>query len=103
MTGLVLMLGSVLGWIRFPELSAATLGLLLQAFLMHMVEDAFLIQLFIGNHIQIVPGTDWLISPMNGLLMSLFFIALGLGLRPFRKRRMSPVSKSDLRSLPEAV
>jgi hypothetical protein len=28
------------------------------AVLMHMVEDAFLIQLFTGNHIQIMPGTD---------------------------------------------
>jgi hypothetical protein len=68
-----------------------------------MVEDAFLIQLFLGNHIQIVPGTDWLISPMNGLLMSFFFIVLGIGLRQYRKRRMSLASKSNLRSLPEAA
>jgi hypothetical protein len=204
MTALVLMLGSALGWVRFPDLSGITLGLLLQAFalglvpqfiknifeeapwrgylapkvyslglhdfaghaivglvwgawhipyylffldravlssfstldlwiyiplaiwvmiswavvygeirlltnsfwpavLMHMVEDAFLIQLFLGNHIQIVPGTDWLISPMNGLLMSFFFIVLGIGLRQYRKRRMSLASKSNLRSLPEAA
>jgi Type II CAAX prenyl endopeptidase Rce1-like len=73
------------------------------AVLMHMVEDAFLIQLFIGNHIQILPGTDWLISPMNGLLMSLFFIALGVGLRQFRKRKMEPASKGNLRTISEAV
>lgn len=73
------------------------------AVLMHMVEDAFLIQLFIGNHIQIMPGTDWLISPMNGLLMSLFFIALGVGLRHFRRRKMSVASTGNLRTVSEAA
>lgn len=59
------------------------------AVLMHMVEDAFLIQLFTGNHIKIMPGTDWLVSPMNGLLMSFFFIVVGVGLRNLRKRKQS--------------
>ena len=72
------------------------------AVLMHMMEDAFLIQLFIGNHIQIKPGSDWLISPMNGLLMSFFFIVCGVGLRQLRKQKISPASKSDLRIISEA-
>jgi membrane protease YdiL (CAAX protease family) len=59
------------------------------AVLMHMVEDAFLNQLFTEHHIQIVPGTDWLVSPVNGLLSIVFFIALGVGLRQLRKRKMS--------------
>jgi len=42
---------------------------------MHAVEDAFLPQLFEKRLIELVPGTDWLISPMNGLLNDLFFIA----------------------------
>jgi hypothetical protein len=58
------------------------------ALLMHMVEDAFLIQLFTEQHIQIIPGTDWLVSPMNGLI-SIFFIAIGFGLRQLRKRKQS--------------
>jgi hypothetical protein len=73
------------------------------AVLMHMVEDAFLIQLFTGNHIQIRPGTDWLISPMNGLLMSLLFIALGVGLRQLRKRKMPAASKGNLGIVSEAA
>jgi hypothetical protein len=73
------------------------------AVLMHMIEDAFLIQLFTGNHIQIVPGTDWLISPMNGLLMSLFSIAVGVGLRQIRKRKMSVASKGNFRTVSEAA
>jgi hypothetical protein len=59
------------------------------ALLMHMVEDAFLNQLFTEHHIQIIPGTDWLVSPMNGLISIFFFIAIGVGLRQLRKRKMS--------------
>jgi len=59
------------------------------AVLMHMVEDAFLNQLFTEHHIQIVPGTDWLVSPVNGLISIFFFIAMGVGLRQLRKRKMS--------------
>ena len=57
------------------------------AVLMHMVEDAFLNQLFIDNHIQIVPGTDWLVSPVNGLIGIVLFAALGVVLRQIRKRK----------------
>ena len=73
------------------------------AVLMHMVEDAFLFELFSGNYIQIKPGTDWLISPMNGLLMSLFFIALGVGLRQVRKRQMWVTSNGNFRTVSEAA
>ncbi|UCC89498.1 MAG: CPBP family intramembrane metalloprotease [Anaerolineales bacterium] len=57
------------------------------AVLMHAVEDAFLNQLFTDHHIQIVPGTDWLVSPMNGLISILLFIGLAVGLRRLRLKR----------------
>lgn len=59
------------------------------AVLMHMVEDAFLNQLFTEHHIQIIPGADWLVSPVNGLISIFFFIALGVALRQLRKRKQS--------------
>jgi len=65
------------------------------AVLMHMVEDAFLNQLFTEHHIQIIPGTDWLVSPMNGLISIFFFIALGVGLSQLRKRRQSVTLKGN--------
>jgi hypothetical protein len=68
-----------------------------------MVEDAFLIKLFTENFIQIRPGTDWLISPMNGLLMALLFIALGVGLRQFRMSKTLLASKSNLRTVSRAA
>lgn len=57
------------------------------AVLMHMVEDAFLNQLFIDNHVKIVPGTDWLVSPVNGLIGIVLFALLGIVLRQIRKRK----------------
>ncbi len=59
------------------------------AVLMHAVEDALLFSLVIDHHIQILPGTDWLISPMNGLISIVFFLATGVGLRQLRKRKLS--------------
>jgi hypothetical protein len=56
--------------------------------LMHTVEDAFLNQLFTEHRIQIMPGTDWLVSPMNGLISIFLFMAVAVGLRELRKRRM---------------
>jgi membrane protease YdiL (CAAX protease family) len=58
------------------------------ALLMHAIEDAVLLQLFEESLIQIVPGTDWLVSPMNGLVMVFFFTVLGIGLNQWRKRKM---------------
>jgi hypothetical protein len=57
------------------------------AVFMHMVEDAFLNQLFIDGHVRIVPGTDWLVSPVNGVISILLFLAVGLGLRRWRLSR----------------
>jgi len=56
------------------------------AVLMHTVEDSFLNQLFTEHHIAIVPGTDWLVSPVNGLISIAFFIAVAVGLRQLRIR-----------------
>jgi hypothetical protein len=66
------------------------------AVLMHMVEDAFLFVIIAGNYIRIMPGTDWLISPMNGLLMSLIFIGIGVGLNQYRKRKRMVASQGNV-------
>jgi hypothetical protein len=69
------------------------------AVLMHAVEDAFIGVVIVGNYIRMSPGTDWLISPMNGLLMSVFFIGIGVCLNQFRKRKMSAASKGNIRTV----
>ena len=57
------------------------------AVLMHTVEDALLFTLFLGRHIQITPGTDWLISPMNGLISVVLFLVIGVSLRQYRTKK----------------
>lgn len=54
------------------------------AVLMHAVEDALLNQLFIDGHIALTPGSDWLVSPVHGLISILLFVALGVALRRYR-------------------
>jgi membrane protease YdiL (CAAX protease family) len=56
------------------------------AVLMHAVEDAFLNQLFTGKHITITPGSDWLVSPVHGLISVALFLAVGVALHRHRTR-----------------
>ena len=73
------------------------------AVLMHAVEDAFIGVVIVRSFIRMTPGTDWLISPMNGLIMSFFFIVIGVGLNQFRKRKMAITSKDNMRTVSEAA
>jgi hypothetical protein len=66
------------------------------AVLMHAMEDALLFPLIADRHIQILPGTDWLISPMNGLISVVFFLAIGIGLRQLRIRKVQVLDKAPL-------
>ena len=77
----------MIAWaIVYGEIRLLT-GSIWPAVLMHMVEDAFLNQLFTEKHISIVPGTDWLVSPLNGLVSIFLFVAVGVGLNRYRKTR----------------
>lgn len=80
----------------YGELRLLT-GSIWPAVLMHMVEDAFLNQLFTDGHVRIVPGTDWLVSPVNGLIGILLFVALGIGLYRLRKRREAAEAQPAIR------
>jgi len=66
------------------------------AVLMHAVEDALLFTLVIDGHIQILPRMDWLISPMNGLISVVLFLAIGVGLRQLRIRKIQLKDKAPL-------
>lgn len=77
----------MIAWaIVYGEIRLLT-GSIWPAVLMHMVEDAFVNQLFTEKHISIVPGTDWLVSPVNGVVSILLFVAVGIGLNRHRKAR----------------
>jgi len=57
------------------------------AVLMHMVEDAFLNQLIMDEHIRITPGSDWLVSPVNGVIGLGLFVIVGVALNRIRRAR----------------
>jgi membrane protease YdiL (CAAX protease family) len=57
--------------------------------LMHMVEDAFVNQLILEKHIAIAPGSELLVSPVNGIISGLLFVAVGVALNRYRHTRQA--------------
>lgn len=51
---------------------------------LHMVEDSFINLIVISGYITIVPGKEILVSPINGAITSLLYLAVGLGMRAYR-------------------
>ncbi|MHB9030493.1 MAG: hypothetical protein ACYC9O_17145 [Candidatus Latescibacterota bacterium] len=68
-----------------------------------MVEDAFLNQLLLDGHIQIIPGMDWLISPGIVAVNIITFTAIGIVLWQLRKRKESVSPKNDLGTVSGAI
>ena len=52
----------------------------------HSVEDASLNPLFTEKHIAITPGSDWLVSPVTGMISVALFMAVGVALHRRRAR-----------------
>jgi len=60
-----------------------------------MVEDAFLNQLFIDGHVRITPGTDWLTSPVHGVLSIALWLTVGVALNRWRRGAVAQPSDED--------
>ena len=55
--------------------------------ILHTVEDSLLINLVvISGYISIAPGKEILISPIHGIVTSILYLAVGLGIRSYRIR-----------------
>jgi len=52
----------------------------------HMVEDALINPLVILGFIGIAQGAEILISPINGIIASILYVGVGLGIRSYRRR-----------------
>ena len=57
------------------------------AVLLHAVEDALINPLIIDGHISIASGMEIFISPICGIIPTVFYLAIGLWLRWMRKNR----------------
>jgi len=53
---------------------------------LHMVEDSLINPLVILGYVSIVAGKEILISPINGIITTILYLLIGLGIRVYRKQ-----------------
>jgi len=56
--------------------------------LLHTVEDSLINLLVLSSYISIAAGKEILVSPINGIIASILYLAVGLGIRAYRIRLM---------------
>ena len=54
--------------------------------LLHMVEDSLINPLVISGYISIVAGKEILVSPIYGIITSILYLFVGLGIRTYRRQ-----------------
>lgn len=54
--------------------------------ILHMAEDSMINLIVLSGYISIAPGKEFLISPINGVITSILYLAVGLGIRAYRKQ-----------------
>lgn len=54
--------------------------------ILHMVEDSLINPLVISGYISIAVGKEILVSPITGVITSILYLAVGLGIRAYRRR-----------------
>jgi hypothetical protein len=73
-----------LSWtIMFTELFRVTKSVW-PCVVLHMVEDSLINHLVISGYISIATGKEILISPINGVITSILYVFVGLGIRAYR-------------------
>lgn len=82
LASVVLLLWSVL----FAEVFRLTRSIW-PAVILHAVGNSTINPLIIEGHLTLAPGTEWLVSPVIGLVPSLLIAGLGLWLRKVRRQR----------------
>ena len=75
-----------LSWtVMFTELFRVTRSVW-PCVILHMVEDSLINLIVISGYISIAAGKEILISPINGIITSILYVAVGLGIRAYRIR-----------------
>lgn len=73
-----------LSWtVMFTELFRVTKSVW-PCVILHTVEDSLINHLVISGYISIAAGREILISPINGVITSIIYIAVGMGIRAYR-------------------
>lgn len=75
-----------LAWtVMFTELFRVTKSVW-PCVILHTVEDSLINHLVISGYISIATGREILISPINGVITSILYVAVGLGIRAYRRQ-----------------
>jgi membrane protease YdiL (CAAX protease family) len=75
-----------LSWtVMFTELFRVTKSVW-PCVILHAVEDSLINLLVISDYISIAAGKEILVSPINGVFASLLYLAVGLGIRAYRRQ-----------------
>jgi membrane protease YdiL (CAAX protease family) len=75
-----------LSWtVMFTELFRVTKSVW-PCVILHTVEDSLINLLVISGYISIAAGKEILISPINGIITSILYVAVGIGIRYYRKQ-----------------
>jgi len=75
-----------LSWtVMFTELFRVTKSVW-PCVILHTVEDSLINFLVISGSISIDAGKEILISPINGIITSILYLAVGIGIRAYRRR-----------------
>ena len=56
--------------------------------ILHMVEDSLINLIVLSGYISIVTGKEILVSPINGVITSILYLAVGLGIRAYRRQEI---------------
>lgn len=59
--------------------------------ILHMVEDSLINPLVISGYISIAAGKEILVSPITGIITSILYLAVGFGIRAYRRQKTAQV------------
>lgn len=77
-----------LSWtVMFTELFRVTKSVW-PCVILHTVEDSLINLLVISGYISIVAGKEILVSPINGIIASILYLVVGLGIRAYRNNHI---------------
>lgn len=54
--------------------------------ILHMVEDSLINLIVLSGYISIAIGKEIFVSPINGIITSILYVAVGLGIRAYRRQ-----------------
>ena len=81
-----------LSWtVMFTELFRITKSVW-PCILLHMIEDSLINLIVISGYISIAPGKEIHVSPINGVITSILYLVVGLGIRTYRIRANQMIS-----------